>query len=387
MKLSLEGFFLRHSERSEESHCLEYQQSSSLLMGGGEAGGESRMFQPNFRYTHKIVNTLTQIAVARELILNSPLIPKWEVSLRREAIVRSAHSSTAIEGNRLSLEQVTDLVHGREVMAARKDKQEVLNYLKTLEQIDQLTDGQKISEKDLLKIHQMITKDTLENRNDCGAYRNRYVVVANRLSGEVTFRPPQNEAVPNLVRDLLEWINSSEAKVLDPVIEAGVAHYEFVRIHPFVDGNGRTARVLATLILYLRGFDTKQFFCLDDYYDSDRAAYYEALRNVDENTQDLTNWLEYFVEGVSVSAAAVKERIIRLSSERLRKTKKGQIALTERQMRIVEFINQNGRITNRNVREMFKLSNRGALDEISKLLKLKVIKEVGKGRSLGYELA
>lgn len=64
------------------------------------------MFKPNFRYTHEIVNNLTQIAVARELILNSPLVPKWEVTLRREAIIRSAHSSTSIEGNRLSLEQV-----------------------------------------------------------------------------------------------------------------------------------------------------------------------------------------------------------------------------------------------------------------------------------------
>jgi Fic family protein len=355
--------------------------------GGGEGGGESRMFLPNFRYTHKIVNNLTQIAVARELILNSPLIPKWEVSLRREAIICSAHSSTAIEGNRLSLAQVSDLAHGREVMAARKDKQEVLNYLKALEQIDKLTDREKITEKDVLKIHKMVTQETLENPDDCGIYRNRYVVVANRLTGEIIFRPPQNEEVPNLVRDLLEWINSSETKVLDPVIEAGIAHYEFVRIHPFVDGNGRTARVLATLTLYLRGFDTKQFFCLDDYYDSDRPAYYRALRSVDQNTQDLTSWLEYFVEGVNVSTAAVKERIIRLSSERLRKTKKGQVALTERQMRIVEFINQNGRITNRNVREMFRLSNRAALDEISKMLKLKVIKKVGKGRNLGYELA
>jgi Fic family protein len=207
------------------------------------------------------------------------------------------------------------------------------------------------------------------------------------LTGEVIFRPPQNEEVPDLVRDLLEWADSSEAKALDPVVEAGIAHYEFVRIHPFVDGNGRTARVLAALILYLRGFDTKQFFCLDDYYDSDRQAYYRALQSVDQNTQDLTNWLEYFVEGVNVSTEAVKEKIIRLSSERLRKTKKGQIALTERQMRIVEYINQKRRITNRNLREMFKISDRAALKEINKLLNLKVIKQEGKGRNLGYVLA
>jgi Fic family protein len=344
------------------------------------------MFKPNFRYTDKTVNNLTQIAVAREVILNSPLIPKWEVTLRREAIIRSAHSSTAIEGNRLSLEQVSDLAHGREVMATRKDKQEVLNYLKVLEDIDELTDGREITEKKLLNIHKLVTQETLENPSDCGVYRRRYVAVVNRLTGEVIFRPPSNEDVQGLVKDLIEWINSSDANRLDPVIEAGIAHYEFVRIHPFIDGNGRTARVLATLILYLRGFDAKQFFCLDDYYDSDRLAYYRVLQMVDQNSLDLTDWLEYFIEGVKVSISAVKERVIRLSSERLRRTQKGQIALTEKQMRIVEFINENGRITNRNVREMFKISSQAAHKEIIKLVKLDVIKAVGKGRSLSYQL-
>lgn len=344
------------------------------------------MFKPNFRYTDKIVSDLTQIAAARELVLNSPFIPKWEVSLRREAIIRSAHSSTAIEGNRLSLEQVSELAQGREIMATRKDKQEVLNYLKVLESIDKFADG-KINEKNLLHMHKLLTKNTLENFSDCGVYRTRYVVVGNKLTGEIIFRPPSNEDVPKLIKALIAWVNSPEAQRLDPVIEAGIAHYEFVRIHPFVDGNGRTARVLATLILYLRGFDAKQFFCLDDYYDSDRPSYYRVLQSVDQKTFDLTKWLEYFVEGVKVSIASVNERVIRLSSERLRKTTKGQIALTERQMKIVEFINQNARITNRDVREMFKISDRAALKEVRKLLDLEVIKAEGKGRSLSYVLA
>jgi len=214
------------------------------------------MFKPRFKYTNKIVRLLTRISAAREVILNSPLIPRWEVTLRREAIIRSAHSSTSIEGNRLSLEQVSDLAQGREVMATRKDKQEVLNYLNVLQNIGKLIKEGCILEKDVLNIHRMVTKDTLDNPDDCGVYRNRYVVVANRVTGEVFFRPPKNEDVHRLIKDLVKWINLEEAKEHDPIIEAGIVHYEFVRIHPFVDGNGRTARVLATLILYLRGFDT-----------------------------------------------------------------------------------------------------------------------------------
>ncbi len=342
------------------------------------------MFKPKFKYTNKTVKLLTRISAARETILNSPLIPKWNVTLRQEAIIHSAHSSTSIEGNRLSLEQVSELARGREITATRRDKQEVLNYLDVLKNIKILIKNSSITEKDILNIHHMVTKKTLNNPADSGVYRNRYVVVGNRFTGEVFFRPPQNQEVPGLVKDLLSWINSKESKELDTVIEAGVIHYELVRIHPFVDGNGRTARVLAVLILYLRGFDTNQFFCLDDYYDSDRPAYYKALQSVKPDILDLTNWLEYFVEGVNISIETVKERIIRLSSKRLRKAKGRQIALTERQMRIIEFISQNGKTTNKDVREMFKLSNRAALDEINKLLELQVLKSQGRGRALHY---
>jgi len=226
--------------------------------------------------------------------------------------------------------------------------------------------SKKLTVKDVLKIHNQVTKDTLEHAEDCGAFRTRYVVVGNPATGEIFFRPPKNENVPDLVKDLIDWINFEDTRDLDAVILAGITHYEFVRIHPFIDGNGRTARVLATWILYNRGFDTKQFFALDDYYDSDRPAYYKALQSVNQATLDLTKWLEYFVEGVHISVQAVKERIVRLSSERLRKTKKGQIALTERQMQIVEFINEHGKITNRDVQRLFRLSNRASLDEIKK---------------------
>ncbi|GAB4413894.1 MAG: hypothetical protein OHK0032_09960 [Thermodesulfovibrionales bacterium] len=261
-----------------------------------------------------------------------------------------------------------------------------MNYLKVLQSIDKLTDGKKITEKDILKIHKMVTRDTLENPSHCGVYRNRYVIVGNRVTGEIFFKPPANEDVSKLMKELIAWLNSTEAKALDPVIEAGIAHYEFVRIHPFIDGNGRTARVLATLILYLRGFDAKQFFCLDDYYDSDRPSYYRALQSVDQKTLDITKWLEYFVEGVKVSIAAVKESVVRLSSERLRKARKGQIALTERQMKIVERIIRDKKIAIGDVAGEFEISRQAALKEMNKLVGLKVVRLKGAGRGAYYEL-
>jgi Fic family protein len=332
------------------------------------------------------VRNLTLISEARAIILNSPLIPKWEVSLRREAFLKSAHCSTAIEGNPLSLEEVTELAAGRDIMVRRKDKQEVLNYLEALDKIPEYAKMIPFTSEDLLDIHKTVTKETLENPQDEGIFRNRQVYVVNRTTGMIIFTPPPMDQVPQLVNSFFEWFNSSEVNEIDPVIEAGLTHYELVRIHPFIDGNGRTTRIIATLVLYKRGFDVKRFFALDDYYDQDRRAYYEALNRVDQSTLDLTGWLEYFSNGVAVSIEAVKKKVIGLSKDIKLLKDKGQIALTDRQMKIVEKIIEKGTITNREVREAFGLSDEGVRKEITKLIKLGVIKRKSKGRSIYYIL-
>jgi len=344
------------------------------------------MFKPNFSYTHNIVNNLVEITSARELILNAYLVPKWEISLRREALIRAAHASTAIEGNPLTIEEVSQLARGRKVVAARRAKQEVLNYLNVLEHIEKYQENGRVKEEHILNLHKDITKETLENPEWEGKYRKIQVYVGNRITGEIIFMPPPPEEVPSLMKNFIKWLNSEEALKLHPVLVAGISHYELVRIHPFVDGNGRTARVIATLILYIREFDIKRFFALDDYYDSDRRAYYSALKSVNQKTLDLTQWLEYFTEGIKVSILRVKEKVLQLSIEGKRRKEKGQIALTERQMKIIEFIQKNGRITAGNVANMFKITRQAALKELSKLVELDVITLRGKGRGAHYVL-
>ena len=342
------------------------------------------MFEPKFEYDRKIVNNLVEITSAREIILNAYLIPKWDISLRREALIRATHASTSIEGNPLTLEEVNRLAHGKEVTAARKTKQEVLNYLGVLENIDKYQKDDRITEKSILKLHKDITKDTLENPFYEGKYRDIQVYVGDRITDEVIFMPPPPEKVPNLMKEFVSWLNSNDFFELHPVLIAGISHYEFVRIHPFVDGNGRTARALATLILYLREFDIKRFFALDDYYDSDRTAYYTALKSVDQKTFDLTNWLEYFTDGVLISISRVKEKVLRLSIERKKKEKMGQIALTERQMKILEYIQRNGRMTSGEIQKMFKISRQAAHKEIKKLISIDVIEAKGSGKAIYY---
>jgi len=185
------------------------------------------------------------------------------------------------------------------------------------------------------------------------------------------------------MEDFVAWHNEP-ATDRNPVLEAGICHYEFVRIHPFVDGNGRTARTLASLVLLRRGFDTKRFFALDDYYDGDRPAYYRALQSVSPDTLDLTQWLEYFTRGVMVQIEQVRQRIIGLSLDVQKIKDFGQVALTERQMKIVEVVNKSQKITAGDIAAMFGISRQAALKEAGKLLEMNVLTPVGKGRGAHY---
>lgn len=347
-------------------------------------------FKPKYTITEKILNNLTSITSAREIIEQAHLVPKWEAKLRRQALLHSTHSSTAIEGNKLTLEQVEALADGKKIIATDKDKQEVLNYLEALGKISVMGKKGEIRKQNLLNMHKMVTKNTLANLSDCGVFRKIQVYVGKRIFDGTGFReiveymPPKAEEVPKLVEELLDWLNNEKTWEINPVLLAGIVHYEIAKIHPFVDGNGRTARLLATLVLYLSGFDHRRIFALDDYYDRDRNAYYAALKTVDKKTKDLTAWLEYFSDGVTFSVNEVKEAVLKLGSKA--KGTKAQIALTEKQMKIVEYINVHGKVTNRDLQTLFKISAQAVHKELTKLVELKVIKPQGKGRSLYYIL-
>ena len=327
----------------------------------------------------------------REIIEHSRLIPKWELRLKRQARFHNAHSSTSIEGNRLTLQQVEALAENKQIAALSKDKQEVLNYLEALDNIPKYAARKSIDVKLLLSIHKVITKATLKNSKDCGAFRDRQVFVGRRvfygtqLKEVVEYMPPDTKDVPQLVKEFLGWLNSKKTKDINPVILSGIAHYEIARIHPFIDGNGRTARLLATLILYKSGFDHRRFFALDDFYDEDRSAYYETLKYVQKDKGDLTRWLEYFTEGVLYSVNKVKEVVTKIGLVP-KPDNALQLELTQRQIKILEQIREKGKVVNKDLRAMLEISRQAVLKEMSKLIEMELVELVGKGRDAHYRI-
>lgn len=342
------------------------------------------MFSPNFEYTHRMVSNLLEINSARDFIVNAPLVVEMESSLRRDALLKSAHHSTAIEGNPLTLNQVGKLAQGIQINAQKKAKQEVLNYLNVLEKLDKYPENGNITGKSVLELHQDVTHHTLEYSYLEGQYRTIPVHVVNKM-GETVFTPPPANLVQEYMQNLINWIDNHDQE-LNPVIMAGIVHYEFVRIHPFVDGNGRTARALAALILYLREFDIDRLFTLDEFYDNDRPAYYRALNSVDPETQDLTEWLEYFLEGFLICITQIKDQILLFAPERAERVQRDRIKISEKMMKIIEQIHLNGQITNSEVQKLLKISRQGAYKNLRGLVDMDLVEKKGGSRSTYYVL-
>lgn len=351
------------------------------------------MFNPEFKLSNLIVKKLTEIAEAKAIIERAKILPQQELKLRRQAIIRMTHSSTAIEGNMLSIDQVEALYANKKVDASDREIYEVENYLKALKYIDEVVKAKKpLTEKVLLKIHKLVTDKTLLKEKS-GAYRKGSVYVVRQLLGvtkEIVYTGPDNKKVESLCRALISWINSEESADINSVIVAGIVHQEIAAIHPFSDGNGRTARALATLILYQRGYDFRKLFALEDYYNKDRQRYYDAInigKKYEERQIDFTKWLEYFIKGFREEIESIKTKIKTLSSKKIDKQIKEQIFLDPDQLKILDFLDQVGRITAKDVADILDCPKRTAQLLLQKLKTIKIIKQTGKGPSSAYVLA
>jgi Fic family protein len=349
------------------------------------------VYEPKYHITNQILKSIGVIEAAREIIDHAPLLPYYEREFQKDALVRSVHYGTHIEGNELDLGQAEKVLEGKEILARDRDIQEVLNYRKVIEYIDQISSEGKlnIDEDLILTLHKM-TVEKILSEDRVGKWRSTQVVVKNSQTGEITFRPPPSTAVAALLDELLQFINISEGQDIHPVLKSGIVHYEFVRIHPFVDGNGRVARALSTLILFLEGYDIRKFFSLEEYFDSDALDYYDALKSVGKNDGDLTLWLEYFTKGLSIELSKIKDKVENISIDIKLKEKLGgkPIMLTDRQIKIIEYIQKIGYLQNKAFESLFPMvSEDTILNELKGLQKNGIIKKVGVTKSARYVMS
>ena len=234
--------------------------------------------------------------------------------MQRRALVLEAHHSTHIEGTTLTLDQSDSLLSGRKPRGVRADDaKEVINYRDAFDLVATYLDsGDPITEGLIREIHKRLVRDVRGNAARPGEYRKVQNYVANSVTREVIYTPPPPTDVPHLMTELVAWLNAADE--VHPILCAGIAQFQLVHIHPFLDGNGRTARLLAMLCMYRRGYDFRKLFTLSEYYDRDRSSYYRAIQSVREQRMDHTHWLTYFAAGLEwqlLEVQAKGERLIR----------------------------------------------------------------------------
>lgn len=347
------------------------------------------MYTPNYTITNKILKHIGIVEASREVISHAPLLPYYEKEFQKDAMVRAVHHGTHIEGNELNIDQAEKIISGQPVMARARDIQEVINYRRVMEFLGQIKGEnleKNISEKFILDLHKMTVEKILPPER-CGQYRTTQVVVKNSQTGEITFTPPAAVAVPLQVKDLLDFINTATPDDIHPVLKSGVVHYELVRIHPFIDGNGRVSRALSTYILFQEGYDIRRFFSLEEYFDNNAAEYYSALQSVSKNEGNLTEWLTYFTQGVAIELSKIKEKIEKISVDVKLKEQQGgaPIMLSERQLKIIEYIQKVGYLQNSGFKQLFPMvSEDTVLNELRYLIKNGLVKKSGSTKGAKY---
>jgi Fic family protein len=363
------------------------------------------MYTPKYSITNKILKHIGIIEGCRQIINHAPLLPYYEKKFQNDAMVRAVHHGTHIEGNELNFSQAERVMSGEEVVARERDVQEIINYRRVMEYIgtnfgdsklqlenpaeSPLKLKKEVDEGFILKLH-AVTVEKILPAEKCGVYRTTQVVIKNNRTGEVSFTPPAAASVIPHMNELIAFINISTDQDIHPILKSGIVHYEFVRIHPFVDGNGRVARALSTLILFQEGYDIRKFFSLEEYFDSNAHDYYAALQSVGKAAGDLSSWLEYFTQGLAIELTKVREKVERISVDGKLKEKLGgaPLLLSDRQLKLIEYIQETGYLQNNAFKSLFQfVSEDTVLNDLKVLIQAGLVKKVGKTKAAKYIMA
>jgi len=371
------------------------------------------MFSPLFTINNQILKNIGIIEAAKAIIDEAPLIPAYEKQFQQEAIVRTVHYGTRIEGNDLTYQEVAKLVEGRQITAAERDIQEVINYRNVVAYLEEIwatyDAGMPLPEEkfdpnidqknrpffysDTLvkKIHELTTVKVIPE-SEVGKYRRQQVVLKNTRTGEIAHRPPPAIEVPYLMSDLVAWLNDSNSRDIHPAIRAAITQYILVAIHPFIEGNGRVSRAFAMLPLYVENYDIRRLFSLEEYFDRNAEDYYNTLQSTHElNSEifqrDLTSWTTYYTGALAIELSRVKDKVQSLSRDLKFKQKLGgkQVHLTERQIKLVEYMQQFGGLRMPDAKSLLPMVSDDTIwRDLKKLIDDKVCEKRGSTKGAYY---
>ncbi|MBI5229921.1 MAG: Fic family protein [Candidatus Magasanikbacteria bacterium] len=341
------------------------------------------MFEPKYTITPILLANIKRIA---ELVteLNSRHFPKIVLlNFERKAREISAHSSTSIEGNPLPLTEVKRLLkHAPE--HKRDSEKEVLNYNTALEYLNTLIkkNNNEFDLKLILDIQKKVTADLIHEFRS-GKLREELVFVNNPQTRQIVYFPPDHQDVPTLINDLFQYVTNHKNK-LDPLVVAGIFHKQFVIVHPFVDGNGRTTRLATKMLLAGMGLNTFNLFSFENYYNNNVTKYFQNVGLIGnyydlKEDVDFTSWLEYFTDGII-------DELLRVGGELTKTNRTPENKLQSYHEAILDYIKKNGFIKDSDYAKCTSRAKPTRNLDLKKLIELGLIEKQGKGKSTYYIL-
>jgi Fic family protein len=341
------------------------------------------MFKPKYTITHKLLANIKRItAIISDL--NTKSFPEPVLAeLERRAREVSAYSSTSIEGNPLPLTDVKRILKNKPEYA-RDSEKEVLNYNKALLELNALIKSNKINfNSDLIvNIQKNVTSGLIEKYRS-GQIRQEPVFVNNPKTRQTVYLPPNHQEVKILLNELFSYLDKNK-NFIDPIILAGIFHKQFVIIHPFVDGNGRTARLATKVWLAKMGLNTFNLFSFENYYNQNVTRYFQevgAFGNYYDlkDKIDLTVWLEYFSDGII-------DELLRVSKEIEKQEISPKNELKGYHQKIINFIKKKGYIGDADYAKLTERARATRNTDFRKLIKLNLIEKMGQGKNTYYKL-
>jgi Fic family protein len=327
-------------------------------------GRQQTHWKPRYAISPSIARALMEIEAAKTIVEHTPLSQAVEAQLRNRARIRSTHYSTRIEGNKLTLKEAQDVIqkkarfHGRE-----RDVKEVRNYWEALLKVEDWAAKKIEFSEDLIRhLHAIVDKGRSAKPTP---YRTGQNVIRDSATGGMVYMPPEATDVPKLMAEMVRWVRKAEKERLPVPIIASLVHYQFVTIHPYYDGNGRTARLLATFILQRDGYGLNGFFSLEEHHARDLGGYYLSLAAHEHHNYymgraeaDLTIWIEYFVALLAQVFAEARDEALRHTGKGLPHQPPELRSLDRRARTVLALFAQKDRITAQDVAAALGLSTR-----------------------------
>jgi Fic family protein len=330
-------------------------------------------FEPHFTISNKTANALIRIEAVRQRIEHLPIHPTLLVSLRESAKLYSTHYSTMIEGNRLTQEQVEQVVSKAQHFPGRsRDESEVKGYFAAINHLEAMVIRKSaVTELSIQTLHALVMGGGAIRKKPT-PYRDAQNVIRDSVTRGIVYLPPEAADVPPLMKQLVAWLKDAVREV-PCAIRAAIAHYQFATIHPYIDGNGRTARLLTNLVLHMGGYDLKGLYSLEEYYARNLAAYYEALAigpshnyYMGRAEADITAWIDYFCLGMASSFEAIANRAEEAAKSGITDKHVQLRSLDAMQRKCLELFQKSDVIASRDIQAFFNYKPRSATALLSR---------------------